>query len=148
VLTASSDRELEEAFRSVVEHGASALLVLANATPGRPIESGSPYELIERMYPELPKIELFARNARDGWNHKRLFRLYREERHNGEGTVFGIYVLSAAQWLSSALRTQSSPACFVAENEVVSRSTPIAERWISLRTPWLVQASINAATPR
>jgi N6-adenosine-specific RNA methylase IME4/ParB-like chromosome segregation protein Spo0J len=25
------------------------------------------YELIERMYPELPKIELFARNARDGW---------------------------------------------------------------------------------
>jgi N6-adenosine-specific RNA methylase IME4 len=25
------------------------------------------YELIERMYPDLPKIELFARNARDGW---------------------------------------------------------------------------------
>jgi N6-adenosine-specific RNA methylase IME4 len=25
------------------------------------------YELIERMYPELPKIELFARNARAGW---------------------------------------------------------------------------------
>jgi N6-adenosine-specific RNA methylase IME4/ParB-like chromosome segregation protein Spo0J len=25
------------------------------------------YDLIERMYPELPKIELFARNARDGW---------------------------------------------------------------------------------
>lgn len=25
------------------------------------------YELIERMYPELPKIELFARNRRDGW---------------------------------------------------------------------------------
>jgi N6-adenosine-specific RNA methylase IME4 len=25
------------------------------------------YELIERMYPELPKIELFARNKRDGW---------------------------------------------------------------------------------
>ena len=25
------------------------------------------YELIERMYPELPKIELFARAARDGW---------------------------------------------------------------------------------
>jgi N6-adenosine-specific RNA methylase IME4 len=25
------------------------------------------YELIERAYPELPKIELFARNARDGW---------------------------------------------------------------------------------
>jgi N6-adenosine-specific RNA methylase IME4 len=25
------------------------------------------YELIERMYPELPKIELFARGARDGW---------------------------------------------------------------------------------
>jgi N6-adenosine-specific RNA methylase IME4 len=24
------------------------------------------YELIERMYPELPKIELFARNARPG----------------------------------------------------------------------------------
>lgn len=26
------------------------------------------YELIERMYPELPKIELFARNARRGWS--------------------------------------------------------------------------------
>jgi N6-adenosine-specific RNA methylase IME4/ParB-like chromosome segregation protein Spo0J len=26
------------------------------------------YELIERMYPELPKIELFARSARKGWN--------------------------------------------------------------------------------
>jgi N6-adenosine-specific RNA methylase IME4 len=25
------------------------------------------YELIERMYPELPKIELFARSARKGW---------------------------------------------------------------------------------
>jgi N6-adenosine-specific RNA methylase IME4 len=25
------------------------------------------YELIEHMYPELPKIELFARNARKGW---------------------------------------------------------------------------------
>ena len=25
------------------------------------------YELIERMYPELPKIELFARQARSGW---------------------------------------------------------------------------------
>ena len=25
------------------------------------------YELIERMYPELPKIDLFARNARNGW---------------------------------------------------------------------------------
>jgi N6-adenosine-specific RNA methylase IME4 len=25
------------------------------------------YELIERMYPELPKIELFARNVREGW---------------------------------------------------------------------------------
>ena len=25
------------------------------------------YELIERMYPELPKIELFARTARAGW---------------------------------------------------------------------------------
>jgi N6-adenosine-specific RNA methylase IME4 len=24
-------------------------------------------ELIERMYPELPKIELFARAAREGW---------------------------------------------------------------------------------
>jgi N6-adenosine-specific RNA methylase IME4/ParB-like chromosome segregation protein Spo0J len=26
------------------------------------------YELIERMYPELPKIELFARQARRGWS--------------------------------------------------------------------------------
>jgi N6-adenosine-specific RNA methylase IME4 len=26
------------------------------------------YELIERMYPELPKIKLFARNAREGWS--------------------------------------------------------------------------------
>jgi len=25
------------------------------------------YELIERMYPEMPKIELFARRARPGW---------------------------------------------------------------------------------
>lgn len=25
------------------------------------------YEIIEQMYPELPKIELFARNARKGW---------------------------------------------------------------------------------
>jgi hypothetical protein len=25
------------------------------------------YEMIERMYPELPKIELFARQARAGW---------------------------------------------------------------------------------
>lgn len=25
------------------------------------------YELIEGMYPDLPRIELFARNARDGW---------------------------------------------------------------------------------
>jgi N6-adenosine-specific RNA methylase IME4 len=25
------------------------------------------YELIERIYPDLPKIELFARNARPGW---------------------------------------------------------------------------------
>jgi N6-adenosine-specific RNA methylase IME4 len=25
------------------------------------------YEIIERMYPELPKIELFARHKRDGW---------------------------------------------------------------------------------
>jgi N6-adenosine-specific RNA methylase IME4 len=26
------------------------------------------YELIERMYPELPKIELFARSTREGWD--------------------------------------------------------------------------------
>jgi N6-adenosine-specific RNA methylase IME4 len=26
------------------------------------------YAIIERMYPELPKIELFARNAREGWS--------------------------------------------------------------------------------
>jgi N6-adenosine-specific RNA methylase IME4 len=25
------------------------------------------YEIIEAMYPELPKIELFARSARKGW---------------------------------------------------------------------------------
>jgi N6-adenosine-specific RNA methylase IME4 len=25
------------------------------------------YEIIERMYPELPKIELFARQERPGW---------------------------------------------------------------------------------
>ena len=25
------------------------------------------YEIIERMYPELPKVELFARSKRDGW---------------------------------------------------------------------------------
>ena len=26
------------------------------------------YELIERMYPDLPRIELFARQARPGWD--------------------------------------------------------------------------------
>jgi len=26
------------------------------------------YDLIERMYPVLPRIELFARQARPGWN--------------------------------------------------------------------------------
>ena len=26
------------------------------------------YDIIERMYPELPKIELFARNTRRGWD--------------------------------------------------------------------------------
>jgi N6-adenosine-specific RNA methylase IME4 len=26
------------------------------------------YDLIERMYPELPKIELFARTVRPGWD--------------------------------------------------------------------------------
>ena len=26
------------------------------------------YEMIEKMYPELPKIELFARNAALGWD--------------------------------------------------------------------------------
>lgn len=26
------------------------------------------YEIIEKMYPELPKIELFARNEREGWD--------------------------------------------------------------------------------
>jgi N6-adenosine-specific RNA methylase IME4/ParB-like chromosome segregation protein Spo0J len=31
----------------------------------KPVEG---YELIERMYPELPKIELFARAAREGWH--------------------------------------------------------------------------------
>jgi N6-adenosine-specific RNA methylase IME4 len=25
------------------------------------------YEMIEAMYPQLPRIELFARNARPGW---------------------------------------------------------------------------------
>jgi N6-adenosine-specific RNA methylase IME4 len=25
------------------------------------------YEMVEAMYPELPKIELFARQARPGW---------------------------------------------------------------------------------
>ena len=30
----------------------------------KPVEG---YKLIERMYPDLPKIELFARNAREGW---------------------------------------------------------------------------------
>src|SRR5262249_33451874 len=39
-------------------------------TAPRPEHSRKPdeaYELIERMYPELPKIELFARAVRDGW---------------------------------------------------------------------------------
>lgn len=25
------------------------------------------YDIIERMYPELPKVELFCRNPREGW---------------------------------------------------------------------------------
>ena len=29
---------------------------------------GAFHELIERMYPDLPAIELFARRARDGWD--------------------------------------------------------------------------------
>ena len=35
-----------------------------NEHSAKPVEF---YELIERMYPELPKIELFARQRRDGW---------------------------------------------------------------------------------
>jgi len=31
----------------------------------KPVEM---YGIIERMYPELPKIELFARQAREGWS--------------------------------------------------------------------------------
>lgn len=31
----------------------------------KPSES---YTLIELMYPDLPKIELFARNKREGWD--------------------------------------------------------------------------------
>lgn len=27
------------------------------------------YEIIEEMYPELPKIELFCRNPRNGWGY-------------------------------------------------------------------------------
>jgi N6-adenosine-specific RNA methylase IME4 len=30
----------------------------------KPVEA---YEIIERMYPQLPKIELFARGSREGW---------------------------------------------------------------------------------
>jgi N6-adenosine-specific RNA methylase IME4 len=39
-----------------------------SAPRGRHSEKpGEAHELIERMYPELPKIELFARLAREGW---------------------------------------------------------------------------------
>ena len=54
------------------------------------------YELIERMYPELPKIELFARQAGQGWdawgneapaqNNERYGLLMGNERHPIAGT--------------------------------------------------------------
>ena len=31
------------------------------------VKPDAAYEIIERMYPAVPKIELFARNGRDGW---------------------------------------------------------------------------------
>jgi N6-adenosine-specific RNA methylase IME4 len=42
----------------------------ANRTAPRREHSRKPeaYELIEQMYPELPKIELFARQRRNGWD--------------------------------------------------------------------------------
>ena len=48
-----------------VEARSSSVISAARAAHSeKPVEF---YELIERMYPTLPKIELFARNARDGW---------------------------------------------------------------------------------
>ena len=61
------------------------LLIAVRGKPETPIESARPdsvieaprgahsakpervYEVIEAMYPHLPKVELFARNQRDGW---------------------------------------------------------------------------------
>ena len=37
------------------------------SAPRAPPEARWTYDLIEKMYPHLPKIELFARNAREGW---------------------------------------------------------------------------------
>lgn len=48
-----------------VEARASSVITAARGEHSeKPIEF---YELIERMYPTLPRIELFARAARDGW---------------------------------------------------------------------------------
>lgn len=62
------------------------LLICTRGSPPTPVESARPpsvieaprgrhsekpvkfYELIESMYPELPKIELFSRAPRDGWD--------------------------------------------------------------------------------
>ena len=41
--------------------------VITAARRERPQKPDETYDLIEKMYPHLPKIELFARNAREGW---------------------------------------------------------------------------------
>ena len=45
------------------------------------------YEIIERMYPALPKLELFARGRREGWsawgNQAAYSRLVRQQRPQG-----------------------------------------------------------------
>ena len=50
-------------YRQLFDYLCLASIVISGEHSRKPDEA---YELIERMYPELPKIE-FARQARPGW---------------------------------------------------------------------------------
>jgi N6-adenosine-specific RNA methylase IME4 len=52
-----------------VRHPAGTAKPASSVEVNRPAERkpDEAYELIERMYPTLPKIELFARQNRPGW---------------------------------------------------------------------------------
>jgi len=49
----------------VVDHSISS--VIRERRGKHSVKPAEVYRLIERMYPALPKIELFARNCRPGW---------------------------------------------------------------------------------